>query len=62
MKQESEISLDDRQIDIASHALAEAVVELSSLGGTEDIEGAATSIAKALVAGLQVIQASCNAR
>lgn len=62
MTQENEAALDDRQIDIASHALANAVVALVARGEVEGIEKAATSIAKALVAGLQVIQSSCSTR
>jgi hypothetical protein len=62
MTQKNETVLDDRQIDIASHALAGAVVALAERGEIEGIEEAATSIAKALVAGLQLIQASCSAR
>lgn len=57
-----EAALDDRQIDIASRALTNAVVALVARGEVEGIEKAATSIAKALVAGLQVIQESCSTR
>lgn len=62
MTQENEAALDDRQIDIASRALADAVVALAVRGEVEGIEDAATSISKALVAGLKVIQASCSNR
>lgn len=62
MTQKNETVLDDRQVDIASRALAGAVVALAERGEIEGIEKAATSIAKALVAGLQLIQASCSAR
>lgn len=62
MTQKNETVLDDRQVDIASHALKEAVVALANRGEIESIEEAATSIAKALVAGLQIIQASCSKR
>lgn len=62
MTQENEAVLDDRQINIASQALADAVVALAVREGVEGIEGAATSISKALVAGLRLIQASCNGR
>lgn len=62
MNQESECALDDRQVDIASRALADAIVVLATRGQIEDVEVAATNIAKALVAGLRVIQASCSTR
>ena len=62
MNQETECALDDRQIDIASRALADAVAALAARGETEGIEEAATSISKALVAGLRIIQASCSTR
>ncbi len=62
MTQENEAVLDDRQIDIASLALADAVVALAVRGEVEGVEEAATSISKALVAGLKVIQASCSNR
>lgn len=62
MTQENETALDDRQIDIASHALADAVVALVGRGEVENIETVATSIAKALVAGLRLTQASCSSR
>ena len=59
MTQKNENQLSDYQLEIASKALADSVV---ALAGREDIEKEATSIAKALVAGLQVIQASCSTR
>lgn len=62
MNQATESALDDRQVDIASRALADAVVALAARGEIERVEEAATSISKALVAGLRVIQASCSNR
>lgn len=62
MTQENETALDDRQINIASQALADAVVALAVRGEVEGIEVAATSISKALVAGLGALKAPCNTR
>lgn len=62
MTQENEAVLDDRQINIASQALADAVVALAVRGEVEGIEVAATSISKALVAGLSALKAPCNTR
>lgn len=62
MNQETECQLDDRQIDIASRALADAVVDLVRRGEIETIESAAASISKALAAGLSALKAPCSKR
>lgn len=56
----TQTTLTDRQIEIACSAFAEATVALVRRGEVEDLKVEATRIAEALVAGMGIIQGSCN--